>query len=116
MKSDKCFEGFRVLVTGASGGIGKAVVKELLIRGARVGAHYWKNKPDVNDFIPDKKIDVKKSICILKADLRNLKETDEMFKRFIRWAGGIDGLVNNAGDVHIRKLFWRLTKEILTLI
>jgi len=106
MKSDKCSEGFRVLVTGASGGIGRAVVKELLIRGAKVGAHYWKNKPDVNSFMPHKK-----NMCLLKTDLRNLKEIDGMFQRFINWAGGIDGLVNNAGDVFIRKHFLEISEK-----
>ncbi|MBU0477125.1 SDR family oxidoreductase [bacterium] len=102
---DKDFNGFRVLVTGASGGIGRVLVNELLKRGARVGAHYCKNKPDSEELVSDTKIDVKENLCILKADLRSIQETQYLFKSFTDWAGGIDGLVNNAGDVSIRKHF-----------
>jgi len=104
--TNKYFKDFRVLVTGASGGIGRVLVKELLSQGARVGVHYHKNKPDVfSGFKSNIKADFQKNVCILKADLRNHQETKYLFKSFIDWAGGIDGLVNNAGDVHIRKHF-----------
>jgi len=104
--SDINFEGFRVLVTGASGGIGRSLVNELLKRGARVGIHYYKNKPDVQELMLNTKAEVGENICMLKADLREMKKTEHLFKEFIDWAGGIDGLVNNAGDVSIRRHFF----------
>ncbi len=111
MNSDTYFEGFRVLITGASGGIGRALVKELLNKGARIGAHYHKNRPDfIKEIKGNTKADPKENICILKADLRDLKEREHLFKSFIDWAGGIDGLVNNAGDVYIRKHFFEINE------
>jgi 3-oxoacyl-[acyl-carrier protein] reductase len=109
VNSDTYFEGFRVLITGASGGIGRALVKELLNKGARIGAHYHTNRPDfIKELKGSTKADPKENIRILEADLRDLKETEHLFRSFIDWAGGIDGLVNNAGDVHIRKHFFEV--------
>ncbi len=101
-----CYKGFRVLVTGASGGIGSALVKELLNNGARIGFHYYKNKPDVKELTSGMKVFQEGNVCIFKADLRNREEAEHLFKSFIGWAGGIDGLVNNAGDVSIRRHFF----------
>ncbi|MBO05566.1 MAG: hypothetical protein CMI58_00745 [Parcubacteria group bacterium] len=77
MVSEICVKGFRVLVTGASGGIGRVLVRKLLNRGARVGVHYRKNKPDVNELMSGIKVDQSDNVCFLKADLRNLKETED---------------------------------------
>jgi 3-oxoacyl-[acyl-carrier protein] reductase len=106
VNSNKDFESLRVLVTGASGGIGKTLVKELLRQGARVGVHYCKNKPDMKELMSNLKADLENNACALKADLRNMEETKHLFKSFVDWAGGIDGLVNNAGDLYIRKHFF----------
>ncbi len=106
MISKHYFKGYRVLVTGASGGIGKALVKELINQGVRIGVHYHKNKPDMRELMPAAKAALEKNIYLLKADLRVPKEAENLFKNFIDWAGGIEGLVNNAGDVHIRKHFF----------
>jgi 3-oxoacyl-[acyl-carrier protein] reductase len=100
------FKGFRVLVTGASGGIGRVTVKELLNHGARVGVHYCENKPDVKELTSGTKDFQGENVCTFKADLRNREENYHLFKSFIGWAGGIDGLVNNAGDVSIRRHFF----------
>ncbi|HHT9112403.1 MAG TPA: SDR family NAD(P)-dependent oxidoreductase [Candidatus Wunengus sp. YC65] len=94
-----------MLVTGASGGIGRVLVKELFKQGACVGAHYYKNKPDVKEILSSTKANQGGNIYVLKADLRDNKETQNLFKGFVDWAGGIDGLVNNAGDVNIRTHF-----------
>jgi len=77
MVSEICVKGFRVLVTGASGGIGRVLVRELLNRGARVGVHYCENKPDINELMSGIKVDQSDNVCFLKADLRNLKETED---------------------------------------
>jgi len=108
---DLNLKGFRVLVTGSSGGIGKVLVKDLLGRGAFVGAHYFKNKPDINELTSGLPSKLKKNVHILKADLRAKKETEGLFNEFISWKGGIDGLVNNAGDVCVRKSFLDVNED-----
>ncbi len=99
------FRDFKVLITGASGGIGTALVKELLNQGARIGIHYHRHQPNVDELVANTKADPEKDLFLFKADLKNLNETEKLFNSFIEWAGSIDGLVNNAGDVHVRKHF-----------
>lgn len=113
MNSNSYFKGFRVLLTGASGGIGRALVKKLLEHGAYIGFHYHRNKPLIRELISSKKSSLKENIYLLKANLRDVKETDHLFRSFINWAGGIDGLVNNAGDVYIRKHFLEVKERDL---
>ena len=48
-------------MTGASGGIGVALVKELLNQGARVGVHYNKHKPSIDEMIANMKADPEKN-------------------------------------------------------
>jgi 3-oxoacyl-[acyl-carrier protein] reductase len=107
MNNIDSFKGLRILVTGGSGGIGRSTVNELLSRGARVGIGYNKNRPDYWD----ENDNFKTNACLLKADLRSKRETEELFEEFIKWAGGIDGLVNNAGDLLVRKHFMDLDEN-----
>lgn len=111
MNSEMDFKSRRILVTGASGGIGNALVRELLNRGAIVGAHYHHNDSGLKEIVSSTGGKNSKDICLFKADLRDLKETEGLFNKFIEWAGGIDGLVNNAGDVYVKKHFLEINEE-----
>lgn len=97
----------RALVTGASGGIGRAVARRLCADGYFVvlGYHNSREKalPLLEEFNGGKKAERAAAFC---ADVSSREQVEAMF----RFAGEIDLLVNNAG-VAQQKLFTDLTEE-----
>jgi 3-oxoacyl-[acyl-carrier protein] reductase len=95
--------GKRALVTGASGGIGSAVARELAAEGVEVVAHYHRNRAAAEAL----------GGLSLGADLRDEAEVDRLFEQ----AGPLDLCVANAGvwpseDVPVAQLpldRWRKT-------
>ena len=84
-----------VLVTGASGGIGRAIVKALAAEGARPIIHYGRDRraaESLNDEIGGKGI-------VLTADLASSEGAFVLWKEALRSADRIHGLVNNAGTL-----------------
>ncbi len=82
------------LVTGASGGIGSAIVRALLDEGARVVAHFHSNESAaaaLADLAPGR--------ChALRADLREAEQVERLFSASREALGGdFDGIVVNAG-------------------
>ncbi|WP_178021577.1 SDR family NAD(P)-dependent oxidoreductase [uncultured Paenibacillus sp.] len=84
-----------VLVTGAGTGIGQGIAIEMAKRGAIAALHYNRSEAGVHE--------TKKQIyeaggesLIVRADVSNQKEIDEMVRHIESRAGGVDVLVNNA--------------------
>ena len=102
-------KGKKVLVTGSSSGIGEATAIEFAKQGCFVGVHYFKTKQGGEKTLQQ----VKKYSdgVLLQADVRNPKQVSEMVVRFAKTAGGIDVLVNNAGDLIDRQPFETATVE-----
>jgi NADP-dependent 3-hydroxy acid dehydrogenase YdfG len=85
----RTLEGQRVLVTGASSGIGEATAKAFLLRGAEVVATGRREEPLLKLAVPERKA----RLTTIVGDLRNYKFTEELVQR----AGSVDVLVNCAG-------------------
>ena len=77
-------EGRRALVTGAAGGIGRAIVAKLHAEGARVAA-------------ADRNLDGLESAALLPGDLSDSGYCDRLPSAAAEAFGGLDILVNNAG-------------------
>lgn len=88
------FRGKRALVTGASQGIGKAIVIDLLKRGADVIAL---SKTQENLDLLKKEVPEVETVCV---DVCKWNETEEVIKSL----GDIDLLVNNAGVLSLQSI------------
>lgn len=98
-----------VLVTGASGGIGKAVAEKFALAGYPVVLHYHKGTERAEA--------LQKSLteqgCIVmaqQADLRDSTQVAQMIKQVREQWGPVEILINNAG-VAQQKLFTDITDE-----
>jgi 3-oxoacyl-[acyl-carrier protein] reductase len=96
-------KGKKVLVTGSSSGIGQATAVMFAKQGSFVGVHYFRTKDGAEKTLAE----VKKYSdgCIIRADVRDEKQVNEMVEAFAKAAGGIDVLVNNAGTLIDRQTF-----------
>lgn len=88
----------KVLITGASSGIGACNAELFASYGAIVGIHYYSSDRDAKEL--GQKISERFSSPIyLKADLLNSNERDRVIQTFIDKTGGVDVLVNCAGAI-----------------
>ncbi len=87
----------RVLVTGSSSGIGAATAVLFAQQGAFVGVHYFRTKDSGEQTLSE----VKKYSdgCLLCADMRNEGQVEKLIADFVKAAGGLDILINNAGTL-----------------
>ncbi|PRY89268.1 SDR family NAD(P)-dependent oxidoreductase [Mongoliibacter ruber] len=86
-------EGQRILVTGASRGIGKAIAQQLSSSGAEVLIHYNSNEAlasTLQESLPNPS-----HLC--PCDLENLESVKGWIPSLVEKFGPIDAIVNNAG-------------------
>ena len=113
------------LITGGATGIGAACCRALAAEGFHVGIHYRKSVEQAQKILDDIK-----DGFLIKADLANIEDVDELIAKIKEDAGRIDVLVNNAGqsinaDIFSMKIeqfdeqralargIWYMTKRIL---
>lgn len=85
--------GQTVLVTGATGAIGRAICHRLAAEGARVVIHYGQNRAGAERLLHS----IGGKGCCLPADLSDPAAATLLFDAAVQAEGRITGLVNNAG-------------------
>lgn len=104
-------KGKRVLVTGASSGIGAATAVMFAQQGCFVGVHYFATEDGAKKTL--KEVKKYSNGCLCKADVRDKKQVVKMVDDFAASAGGIDILVNNAGTLIGREPFETASEEFI---
>ena len=89
-------EGKVALVTGGSGGIGRAICLELAARGASVIVNYNRNAVSAEDLVATIAAGDGEATA-LQADVSNADQVTKLFKEARTLYGTLDILVNNAG-------------------
>ena len=92
------FANQRVLVTGASGGIGAGIARAFGARGAKVGVHYHTREAGAHATRDHILAAGGEAVC-LHADLRDMAALERVFDQTLSTLGGLDILINNAGVV-----------------
>lgn len=92
--------GQRVLVTGASGGIGGGIARRFAAAGARLAVHYRGLSAASTDAVFALVEDLRQrggEAVAVRADLSAAGSAALLVEEAVRALGGLDGLVNNAG-------------------
>jgi 3-oxoacyl-[acyl-carrier protein] reductase len=87
----------RILITGASSGIGAATAELFARQRCQVGIHYHSSLTGAQNTL--KRIEQYSQGFLLQADLRDVRTFPNLIKQFIDGCGGLDILVNNAGGL-----------------
>lgn len=105
-------KGKKILITGASRGLGKKMAESLAVQGAHVIFNY---RGDENQAMILKEELLKlgaTDVTALKFDVTNTAQMKEVVENFIDTSGPITGLVNNAG-ISKDQIVLRLKEEDL---
>src|SRR5438552_1033237 len=89
-------EGNRILVTGASRGIGRAIARACAREGAIVGINYRASESVARQLCDEIQRDEKQRAHLVQFDVSSADEVEKGIARFCELTGGIDALVNNA--------------------
>lgn len=89
-------EGKRIVVTGASRGLGRAIARACAEAGAFVGVGYRQSTEDARTLVAERP----ERLHLLPFDVRDAQEIGRAVAAFRERCGGIDGWVNNAGVNH----------------
>lgn len=84
------------IVTGGSGGIGRAVINRLAADGFATVVHYSGNAHQAEEVVQEVTTKGGRAIAIA-ADISDQKNVEELFAKTKRWLGSIEVVVNTAG-------------------
>jgi 3-oxoacyl-[acyl-carrier protein] reductase len=86
-------KGKRLIVTGASRGIGRAIAIACARNGATVGVNFNRSEESAREVAAE----IGGNATLLPFDVGDPPAVSHAFEAFIKDTGGLDGLVNNAG-------------------
>jgi 3-oxoacyl-[acyl-carrier protein] reductase len=98
------------LVTGASLGIGAATAVELARQGARVAVHYNSSR-EAAEAVAKEIADLGGEAKLFQADVSKADQARALVPKVLAELGRIDTLVNNAGSLVDRKMFFDITDD-----
>lgn len=107
--------GKRVVVTGASRGLGCAIAKAFAAEGAELAIVYSQNKAAAEKTV-DAIRDVGGTAHLFRSDVMDYSSVDEMMRAAVATLGGIDVLVNNAGILRRSFLSMTTTKDFAEVL
>ncbi|HGC7256237.1 TPA: 3-oxoacyl-ACP reductase family protein [Streptococcus agalactiae] len=87
-----------VVITGASRGLGKAMVKNFLKEGANVVANYNKSEREARELLEVAK-NTSGNCILVQADISDEDEVKRLYKIVETKFGKVDVLINNAGII-----------------
>jgi len=90
-------KGRRVLITGASRGIGAAIARIMAACGARILINHLRDETHARTLASELRRQYQAEIVVYEADISAAQEVAGLFKAADKQLGGIDVLVNNAG-------------------
>jgi acetoacetyl-CoA reductase/3-oxoacyl-[acyl-carrier protein] reductase len=108
-------DGKTALVTGASRGIGRAIVLELAREGAKVALNYQNNDAAAKE-VADTITKAGSTCLLVKANLADPREARGMVKKVADQFGHLDILVNNAGITRDKQIGKMTDEEWLEVI
>nr|WP_316652187.1 SDR family oxidoreductase [uncultured Gellertiella sp.] len=101
--------GKSVLITGASTGIGAALARAFAAQGATVGLHFNASMGAANTVMGEI-TEGGGRVMLCHADATNSGDMRRMIAVFAEDAGGMDGLINNAGGMVARMPYAEITE------
>ena len=105
-------KGSKVLVTGASKGIGKAVARAFAAKGAPVAIHYGAGEAEAKALADEIAAAGGKAVLI-QGDLGQRGEAEKVVEAAAAQLGGLDTLVNNAGSLIRRAPFAEIDDALI---
>ena len=85
-----------VLITGAAKRVGAACARALHAEGCNIIVHYRSSDADARALYEELNGKRNNSVCIIKADLMDMRELEMLAESSMAAWGGVDVLVNNA--------------------
>lgn len=105
-------KGKKVIVTGGDSGIGRAVAVACAREGADIGVIYLEEHDDANE--TKREVEKHGRRCVVVAgDVGDESFCRDAVDKIARELGGLDVLVNNAGEQHLRKSIEEISAEQL---
>lgn len=99
------------LVTGSNRGIGRACIKLLAKEGANVVINYCHHEEEALELKKEIEEEYDVEALVIKCDVANSDEVEDMVNKIVDHFGGIDILVNNAGVARDSLLLDKTVKE-----